>query len=340
MGTAEWVVVAVMLLALWAIYYAIKRLGNPASARREEGLGPRDVHGALPFLMFVLVFLGPCARLAGPYNEIREAERANSLLAGSDDWFKLKLATGLVVVVSGALSIYAGVGLMRRRDSAVVTRARYLVWAIWPLSYLAIYLIVPATVIGIEHAIRNPDLLRGLSLSTGSAAIWYVYLSRSRVVAARYKSAPSAFLPRGPHSTALQRDEVSSVPSKSRIASPVAQQSGAVEAGPTSETAAQIGSAAIAGHVEVRRAGESAGTVAFEWTVTIANTTPSEMAAAFSLRFLDQQRELLHASEAVPAVISSFSVERIPGLTRLPAEVAQFVARVNVQVHQRHRGRT
>jgi hypothetical protein len=80
----------------------------------------------------------------------------------------------------------AGFGLARGRDHAVVFRAQIVLWLLGPASVLLRGIVIPFLAFGGLAPVSQ--LLGWLIASTAAAAIWSLYLSKSRRVRATYKA--------------------------------------------------------------------------------------------------------------------------------------------------------
>jgi membrane protein implicated in regulation of membrane protease activity len=80
--------------------------------------------------------------------------------------------------------VYAGYGLLKRRDRSVVRRAQVVLWVIGPIASLIIGLVLPAAVVGDVDVV--PEFIGSFIVSVLAAFLWTAYLSRSRRVKATY----------------------------------------------------------------------------------------------------------------------------------------------------------
>jgi hypothetical protein len=175
---------ALLILIAWAVMRGLKRVADkspPATAGQGEVAG---VGGWLLFLILGLVFLGPLMGAAHINSDIMSVESQYPRLKTDEAWGTFKSATWLTFLVVCCLSFYAGFGLLKRRDLSVVNRAKILLWVIGPLASLVMGTVLPIFVFGKVES--YPQSLGQLVASGIVAAIWTVYLSRSKRVKATY----------------------------------------------------------------------------------------------------------------------------------------------------------
>jgi hypothetical protein len=155
----------------------------------QASKGPSGVGGWLLLLVISLTFLGPLMGFGRLYGKLMFAEDQNPSLRMLESWGTFKSATlGTFLVVAG-LSFYAGLGLARGRDMAVVKRAKILLWVIGPVASVVLGLFIPFVVFGKSQL--DPQTIGGLIASAIVAAIWTAYLSMSKRVHATYVNGAS-----------------------------------------------------------------------------------------------------------------------------------------------------
>jgi hypothetical protein len=144
----------------------------------------RGVGGWLLFFCISLTVLGPLATLAAFIMVYKEVSQLFNQFPG------LLLVTYIDVFLSlslMALSVYAGIGLWRKRPGAVLMAKRYLFCF---LGYQAIATILPFMA-GLPPAANEAmyaDVGKDLFRAVLYFAIWYSYLNKSQRVQATYES--------------------------------------------------------------------------------------------------------------------------------------------------------
>jgi hypothetical protein len=189
--SGEVIIVLTLLLLVAAIgtaIYGISWFAKRTPPAQPNPVGPAGVGGWLLFLVVMLIFLGPFLGATRIAKDLDSAESQNATLKTLEAWGTYKTAIWLTFLTVSCLSFYAGAGLAKGRDSAVVNRAKFLLWVIGPLSALTIESVIPRLVFG--RVEWNPDVFQGFFLSIIGAAMWTAYLSKSKRVRATYGTGP------------------------------------------------------------------------------------------------------------------------------------------------------
>ena len=150
----------------------------------QASKGPSGVGGWLFLLVISLTFLGPLMGFGRLYGKLMFAEDQNPSLRMLESWATFKSATLWTFLLVAGLSFYAGLGLARGRDMAVVQRAKILLWLIGPVASVVLGLFIPFAVFGKYQL--DSQTIGGLIASAIVAAIWTAYLSMSKRVRATY----------------------------------------------------------------------------------------------------------------------------------------------------------
>lgn len=184
---------ALLALVSWAVSRVLKGLATPPLSRDKSR--PVGVGGWLLFLIFSLMFLGPLASIIEVWANFVTAEEQSPALKSLAVWGRFQTATWVSTVVICCLFFYAGYGLLRRRHYSVVRRTMIILWLLGPVASLHMFVIVPLLSFGkIAAAPGSTGLaaVEGVFADSIIAAIWTLYLSRSRRVKATYGEAPGA----------------------------------------------------------------------------------------------------------------------------------------------------
>ena len=177
---------ALLILVAWAVSRGIKIYSNkysPASSEGTVGVG-----GWLLFLILGLMFISPILGVGRIYNDFMSAESQNPNLKLVAAWSLYKSATWWTFFVVCGLSFYAGLGLAKDRNIAVVKRAKILIWVIGPGANIIMSFVLPAVIFGrVEWDPNDVGAFIGaLVASVLGAAIWTAYLTKSKRVRATY----------------------------------------------------------------------------------------------------------------------------------------------------------
>lgn len=177
----HWLIIIVFIGATFGVYLFAKR--SPSSMGAS---GPAGVGRWLLFLVVGLMFLGPILG-AGRINAgivVAESQYPNLLTVPA--WSTYKSITWWSFLVVCCLSFYAGIGLVKGRDTSVVKRAKILLWVIGPVASIVMGLLIPLAVFGKIES--DPQIFGSLLGSVMVSAIWTAYLTKSRRVKATYTS--------------------------------------------------------------------------------------------------------------------------------------------------------
>jgi len=169
----------------WVILRSRRERSSDASIEHPSGVG-----GWLLFLIVTLMWLGPLIAAAVTNSGIRAVETEFPPLRVTPAWRTFTSTTWWTFLVLWYLSFYAGLGLAKGRDRAVVCRAQIVLWLLGPGGVLLRGIIIPFLAFG--RLSPGFQLLGWLIVSTAAAAIWSLYLSKSRRVRVTY----------GPHADA------------------------------------------------------------------------------------------------------------------------------------------
>lgn len=185
-------------ISVWQLLIVLLLVGIPFAiyqfARRKPPLqagitGPSGVAGWLLLLVLGLIFFGPLFGASRLNLDFIQAESQFSDLIQSEDWQLFKSATWWSFLAVACLGIYAGFGLARGRKKSVVTRAQIVLWVSGPGAAIVLGLFLPLIIFGSVEF--DPQFFSSLIGSSIAAAIWTMYLSRSRRVKNTYFPAES-----------------------------------------------------------------------------------------------------------------------------------------------------
>lgn len=137
-------VVAVGVI-VWGKARAAKRAG---SAPMPQGEGGKLVGGWLAFLILALIILAPVINAARIALDIRVAEHVNEALKDMDAWSSFKTAAWVNYFVVTALGVYAGLGLLLKRNWTVVRRAAVALWVTGPVGTFIYSYMLPKSYLG------------------------------------------------------------------------------------------------------------------------------------------------------------------------------------------------
>ncbi|MCS6943921.1 MAG: DUF2569 family protein [Sutterellaceae bacterium] len=150
-------------------------------ARPKE---PRGVGGWLAVLVAILT-IGPLLSALVLGGDFTMAERQDPELLSAPQWRTYKRLTWCAFALLAAVSVFGGLGLLRRRDKQAVTRAKLVLWICGPLGAFVHTLAIPWLAFG-TSVHDTPGVLGALTGSSVVAAIWTAYLSRSKRVRNTY----------------------------------------------------------------------------------------------------------------------------------------------------------
>lgn len=146
---------------------------------------PRGVGGWLMVLVLWLMLLGPLRSFWINVGGLLNTEIDQPALASSADWLAYKRWTWIVWLVSAGIAIFAGYRLWRHHRKSSVSFAVIALWAAGPGALLG-YLAVTALVYGRMTTASPTALILGATVSCLFAAVWTIYLKRSRRIALTY----------------------------------------------------------------------------------------------------------------------------------------------------------
>ena len=173
-----------VILIVWGATQLLKRSAKKKSVELGISDASAGVGGWLLFLICGLIFLGPLMGAGRINNDIQTAESTYPQIVTLESWITFKSATWWSFLIVCCISIYCGYGLLKRRDPQVVTQAKILLWIIGPISNLVMGVILPLAVFGKVES--DPQVFGAIIASLAMAAIWTLYLSKSKRVKATY----------------------------------------------------------------------------------------------------------------------------------------------------------
>jgi hypothetical protein len=177
----HWIIFALFLLVIYGVYRLARR---PRTSVGPSHLGPVGVGGWLLLLVAGLTVLGPLMNAGRINADLHSAESQYPHLATMASWQTYKAATWLTFFGMSAVSIWAGYGLAKGREWSVVRRAKISLWIVGPLATIVLAVMLPAMIFGGINL--DPELVGSFIGSALVAAIWTMYLSKSRRVRATY----------------------------------------------------------------------------------------------------------------------------------------------------------
>ena len=182
----NWIVVALLVAVL---VYCMVRL-------RRRSKGPGDLekpHGWLALLIAGLVFFGPLVGMGQISGDLYQTESQYPQLLNVPAWGSYKTLTWAVFIVAVALSVVAGVRLLRTRKRSAVSFAIAALWLSGPVAAIIMVFILPAVLFG--SADISSETMTGMMKPFFGAIIWTAYLLRSTRVKARYVEASDTSSP-------------------------------------------------------------------------------------------------------------------------------------------------
>jgi hypothetical protein len=147
---------------------------------------PAGIGGWLALLIVWMVVFRP---VAGVYmlSMMQAASFANPVALENSTWLINTSTFWIVFLVVAALSIYGGLRLWRDRSPAAVRSAIIILWIYSPVA-AADLLIARAF---LEGRVPWPNALMTIGINLTIAAVWTVYLKRSRRVRNTYFQQPA-----------------------------------------------------------------------------------------------------------------------------------------------------
>lgn len=176
----------ITIATIWGLSRLIKNLARkypPVAPGQSNSSG---VGGWLLLLVLGLTILGPFTGIGRIILGIKSIENTYPAIITTANWGIYKTAIVCAFVLFSCLSIYAGSGLITRRDYLIVTRTKIILWVIGPIATMVLGLIVPLLTFGNAVHIVGPKFIGNMIASCGAAAIWTFYLSKSKRVEATY----------------------------------------------------------------------------------------------------------------------------------------------------------
>jgi len=143
------------------------------------------VGGWLLLLVVGMMVIGPLVNVAQLSAEIRETEIQYPYFVSLGQWNTFKMTFWMTVLITSAMSIYGGWGLIRGRDWSSVRRAKVILWLAGPVAMIIAGMVIPFIIFG-ESDARNPKFLQELLRSVIVVSIWTAYLSKSKRIRNTY----------------------------------------------------------------------------------------------------------------------------------------------------------
>lgn len=158
------------------------KAATPAEA--QAGVG-----GWLALLTAGLLVVRPLFGTGRIVADILTLESENPALKSVAQWANFKATSSFALLMFASISVYAGWGLARGRTWRVVRRAQFALWMVGPVAAIVHDVIVPVatlrSVVGFDVKL-TPAMMTGLATSVFLAAMWNLYLVKSRRVRATY----------------------------------------------------------------------------------------------------------------------------------------------------------
>lgn len=171
-----------MLLAL--LIWGAVRFTKRRAAKNGEG-GACGVGGWLLLLVCGLLFLGPLIGAGRINADFIAAEGQFPNLLTVQEWATFKKATWWTFLVVCCLSIYAGYGLLKRRERSAVTQAKAMLWIIGPVANMFMGVVLPGFIFGRFEV--DAQVIGALLASAAVSLIWTLYLIKSERVKSTYQ---------------------------------------------------------------------------------------------------------------------------------------------------------
>lgn len=147
-------------------------LSSDASERRETP-ELKGVGGALLFLVVALTILGPLINALMTFSELQLAKEAIPAGGSREEWFVTQLVTWGLFAVYSAVSVTAGLLLLKRHKRSTILIVIGLIWLIGPILAFGVAFIVG-------------DIVGGEGRSIVFSVVWTAYLLRSKRVKNTY----------------------------------------------------------------------------------------------------------------------------------------------------------
>ena len=178
MSIFHWIVLLIPVAVGYGIYRFAKSQ-PPVDASPPSGVG-----GWLMFLVLGFTLLWPLFNAGQTMDVLVSAEKQTPALLSRDSWATYKSACWWLVLCVSILSVYAGLGLARGRNRAVVRRAIAVLWVNGPVAALIMGTVIPATTYG--QLLPIGAIASGVAFSSIAAGVWTAYLMKSKRVRATY----------------------------------------------------------------------------------------------------------------------------------------------------------
>ncbi len=181
----------IFILALaFGIALTIKSRSKKYPPAEVSSGQPSGVGGWLLLLILGLTFLGPLLVIGRTAGDLRAAEVGSPALLGAPGWQSYKFSIWAVVATTCALTFYAGMGLLRRRDPRVVRRAVIILWLTSPVALIIKSIFLPFIFLG--GAVFDAKLATAMATGLLVAGVWTSYLYCSKRVRFTYRTSSTA----------------------------------------------------------------------------------------------------------------------------------------------------
>lgn len=154
----------------------------------------KSLTGVAGWLRFLVVIIF----ISGAFNVLlsiggldwKDLEKVNPELLHHAGFQNLQLADRVLGFLSGAILIYAGFLLLKRKVLGTITSVKRIVGVFFPLIVLVRYIVTPYLFMGIppsEFLGSDPEIVKDIAKTFIWAAIWFSYLHRSNRVKNTYQ---------------------------------------------------------------------------------------------------------------------------------------------------------
>jgi hypothetical protein len=172
----------IVILVAWLVILGIKKIASEYPPAAPEQSPVSGVGGWLLLLICILL-LDPLRAFNGLSGfDVIEFQNPNILLLAGYSTYKT--VTRITFLLAAGLSFYAGASLTGGRNISVVNRAKIILWISGPLSYLIVDVFLPYIVF--QHYKFSPESMSKVLISCIVAAVWTVYLYKSKRVKGTY----------------------------------------------------------------------------------------------------------------------------------------------------------
>lgn len=175
---------SIFILLTWAVARALKKSANKHPPAAPELCNVAGVGGWLLLLVAGLMFLGPLMGAGRINSDFLTIEDKAPNLKTAVEWVQYKSVTRWSFFFFSCLSFYGGLGLLRQRKAAAVSRAIVILWVVGPLASLVLGIFIPHLVLG--RSALDSNFIGTLIASVLGATIWSAYLVKSKRVKATY----------------------------------------------------------------------------------------------------------------------------------------------------------